>query len=96
MKTIPINSPPEIFDHPKFCGGPSKTGFEECRFLVYNEDCCFFLDEKEEFTDLESSVNEFDDLIAEKCPECAAHWKSADEHREIDKVFENLKDKRER
>lgn len=60
----------KIFPDPEFCGGPIDGEHKDCQFLVLNEDCCLFLDEKEEFTELDWKVNSLGENISTKCDLC--------------------------
>ena len=90
MRTIEINDKPKIFDDEKGCCGPTEDGFKECRFLVHNEECCFFLNEKEEFLYLEREENKFNEWNAVKCDQCKESLKKAKEPNRIEELFEEL------
>jgi hypothetical protein len=82
MPEIEIDRKPKIFDDPKWCGAPTETDYKECQFLVLNEECGFFTDDKGEFIELEQKLNDLEDDISIKCDECKQAYKEA-------KLFQN-------
>lgn len=89
---IEIDHKPLIFDDPKWCAGPTEIGHRDCRFLVYNEDCCFYSFDEDEFVGLSQKENQFEELTAIKCDECKEAYQKA---KSIQLEKDNSKDKNE-
>lgn len=90
MSEIELDEKPKIFDDPEFCENSTEDGFKSCRFLVYSEDCCFFLDEEDEFLSLEQGISEYDEVIAIKCKPCKEAYKKAKCEQEEKEELEKL------